>query len=394
MTTARIVNAIGFLDEDLIAEAAVREKKSARGAFLKWGSIAAGFVIVVTACAMLLPGVLHRDKYPNSVDPRYKNDGFFYEATAILWPWEYRTIYEQYRNLNVNGISYDGMASKVSEDLVGERIGSFTVTGQEEISQETYSTQAEVYELKDVSRDWYLAVKLDGDYYVFKSVQQNMPAKTVGELLDQVDLPKVVTLGRYAKRQGNQITGYYELRDDAYVWEVLSECRDAKIIDGTLWEDQASERLEFSVTSQPLGVYRVSMYVTEDGFVWTNAFRYATILCIGKEAAGKILKYAKENSDPTEAKPYRYSAYGVVTEITEDYVLIDDSSLCKDPSKGITYKVLLNDLRISRCFTTGHLKLGDLIAVSYDGDKVEGTQPVIDAAISANRVGLAMEQKE
>ena len=57
-----------------------------------------------------------------------------------------------------------------------------------------------------------------------------------------------------------------------------------------------------------------------------------------------------------------------MTSITDEYVLIDDSCLCNDPSEGIVYKVPLNDIRISRYFETNHIKEGEYVKVVYEGE--------------------------
>ena len=71
--------------------------------------------------------------------------------------------------------------------------------------------------------------------------------------------------------------------------------------------------------------------------------------------------------------------------------MIDDSALCKDPAEGIVYKVLLNDLRISRYFKTGNLKLGDDVAIYYEEDMADEQEHVIDSAISAQQIWIQQE---
>ena len=390
MTTLRMVNAIGFLDEDLIAEASTWKAKNRRSAWLKWGFIAAGFLAVLIACAILVPPLLHREKQVNPLDERYKDFAYFVEAVGTLWPWEYRTVGEQYRYLTVDEKSYEGTARTVSEELVGERVGEFTVTGYgyERDDVQVHSMQVETFVLKCISKDWYLAAKMEGEYYVFKNTDQ-IPAKNLGELLDQVDLPKIITLRDFTEEIGYQTVKQYTLNDDSGIWKILTEeCRDAGFVEGNLWNDEKREKLSFTITSESLGVYKVAMYVTTDGYLWTNAFQWPSIFGIGREAAEKIIQYAKEHSTASEYTPYLKAVYGKVSQVTDEYVLIDDSELCNDPTKGIVYKVLLNDLRITRYFETGNLKLGDDVAIFYEGDMADEKEHAIDSAISAQQIWI------
>ena len=97
------------------------------------------------------------------------------------------------------------------------------------------------------------------------------------------------------------------------------------------WVAHDREYYSFTITSETLGVYKVAMYVTVDGYLWTNAFNYQYLFNIGEDAASKIIKYAKENSTEAEYEPYQNTIVGKITEITDEYILLDDSILCANP---------------------------------------------------------------
>lgn len=147
------------------------------------------------------------------------------------------------------------------------------------------------------------------------------------------------------------------------------------------------EYYSFTITSETLGVYKVAMYVTVDGYLWTNAFNYQYLFNIGEDAASKIIKYAKENSTEAEYEPYQNTIIGKITEITDEYILLDDSILCANPDDGITYKILLNDLRISRYAESGAIRVGENVQITYEGEIDESN--TIDSAISASDVVIS-----
>lgn len=126
---------------------------------------------------------------------------------------------------------------------------------------------------------------------------------------------------------------------------------------------------------------------TVDGYLWTNAFDYQYLFNIGEDAAGKIIKYAKENSTEADYEPYRNTIVGKITEITDEYILLDDSILCTNPDDGITYKILLNDLRISRYAESGTIRVGENVQITYEGEIDESN--IIDSAISASDVVIS-----
>ena len=55
MKTPRTANAVGHIDDDLITAAAECKKKTKHSPWLKWGSIAACFALLVIAGTAILP---------------------------------------------------------------------------------------------------------------------------------------------------------------------------------------------------------------------------------------------------------------------------------------------------------------------------------------------------
>lgn len=383
MKTPRTANVVGHIDDDLITAAAECKKKTKHSPWLKWGSIAACFALLVIAGTAILPSLFGGD---GGTTDKYKD---FIQAgeSAIIWPWEYQTVYEKYTELKFDGIEYLGRGREVSASHVGEIIGNHTVVGYDEInSGKKYTKEFEVYKLKDAAQSQFVAVKMEGKYYVFKN-DKYAPPSTLGELFNLVDLPKVIELNEFSENGDGPNKNHYVLNSDDYVWEVLAGCKNADFVEDDKWTVHKRDHLSFTVTSETLGVYRVAMYVTADGYLWTNAFSYQYLFNIGEDAAGKIIKYAKENSSEAEYKPYQNRIVGKVVEVTDEYILIDDTVLCNNPSDGTTYKVLLNDLRISRYVDHEIIKVGSTVQITFEGEIDEAN--TIDSAVSTSDVVIS-----
>ena len=99
MKTPRIANAIGQIDDDLVAGAAKCKTKNKKH-WLIWGSLAACFAVLVIAGAAILPSLFRENVTPEGTDSRYKDFSIQASESAIVWPWEYQTVYEKYRNVN------------------------------------------------------------------------------------------------------------------------------------------------------------------------------------------------------------------------------------------------------------------------------------------------------
>jgi len=389
MKKPRFSNAIGNLDDDLIEAAAECKRKKKPNLWLKWGSVAACFAVLVVAGAMILPSLLNGGPTPDKTTGKYKD---FIQAgeSAIIWPWEYQTVYEQYTDLELDGVEYRSKGRAVSADLVSELIGTHTVVGYDEINDKKYTEDFEVYELKYADKSQFVAVKMDGKYYTFKK-DEYAPPSNLGELFDLVNLSQVIELSRFSENGDGPNKKHYTLNNDDFVWQVLTDCRDAAFIEEEPgkddWKVYDREYLSFTVTSETLGVYRVVMYITKDGYLWTNAFNYRYLFNIGEDAAGKIIEYAMKNSTEAEYEPYQNAVTGKVIEITEEYILLDDTVICNDPADGTTYKILLNDLRISRYVDHEVVKVGGMVQITFDGEI--DSQNTIDSAISAASVMIS-----
>ncbi len=387
MKTPRIINSVGHIDDDLITGATENKKKSKFSPWLKWGSIVACFAVIVIAGTAFLPSLL-KGKEPQGTDGRYKDIYIHTSESAIIWPWEYRTTFEKYTSLTMNDVEYNSKRNAVSESLVGDKIGTYTVTGYDETTDKKYTADAEVYHLLNVTADQFIAVKIEDDYCVFKNNEYN-PPDTLGKLFEQAELSKVVELNRFSENDSTPDSKHYLLNDDEYIWEVLSECKEAPFVENQNWYAGDRSYLSFTITSEVLGVYKVAMYVTEDGYLWTNAFSWQYLFDIGEDAAGKIIAYAKENSAETDYEAYQNAIVGTITEITDEHILVEDSVLCENPEDGITYRVLLNDLRISRYVEHGIIKVGNNVQITYEGEIYPSNAyyaNTINSAVSASKV--------
>lgn len=382
MKVPRIARAVGHIDDDLITAAAEYKKKTKRSPWLRWGSAAACFVVILVVGALVLPILLGDDPTPGGTNDRYKDLNIMTGDSATVWPWEYQTVFEKYTSVTIDGVVYRNHGRPVSEEFLGDRIGTYIVSGIAEIEGDQYTEEFEVYRLKYADKSQFVAVKMEGTCYTFRKSKYE-PPHTLGDLFALIDFANAIELNRFSVNDSSN-KRYYTLNKDDYVWEVLAECDNAPFIENDKWVAHDREYYSFTITSETLGVYKVAMYVTVDGYLWTNAFSYQYLFHIGEDAAGKIIKYSKENSTEAEYEPYQNTIVGKITKITDEYILLDDSLLCTDPKDGITYKILLNDPRIIRYVERGTIRVGENVQITYEGEIDELN--TIDSAILVSDV--------
>ena len=64
-------------------------------------------------------------------------------------------------------------------------------------------------------------------------------------------------------------------------------------------------------------------------------------------------------------------------------------SLCANPDDGITYKILLNDLRISRYAESGAIRVGENVQITYEGE-IDESCPAFMCACSRNSASTSL----
>ena len=382
MKTPRISEAIGNLPEDLVSDAVTYKRASKKKAIVKWSSIAACFMVMVMAAALIVPMFLGGDPISiGGIDRDYKGVISGSEGD-IEFPWEYKLTYEKYYTVKYNGNDYRTRARAINESLLGEVLGTCTAQGVDSYTDKTYTETFDVRKINGVSEEKMIAVGMDNEYYVYFNDEVKCPA-TFGELLDAYNLSEILPLIKFSVNEGYKEKGYYQITDDEYIWQVLSECRNAEFYaENDKWSRGDRNYLSFTATSEELGVYKKVFYITEDGYVSTNVFNYSYVYYIGEDAANKIITHAKSNATEAEREQYEYTIAGTITEIGDGYVLIDDTVLCKDKNDGMVFKILTEDLIIRRYLECTNIKVGDTVAVKFQTEIVLGEDNTVGGAIS------------
>ena len=382
MKTPRISDAIGNLPEDLVNGAVTYKRTSKKKSFIKWGSIAACFMVMVMAAALIVPMFNSGDPISiGGIDRDYKGAISGSEGDIEL-PWEYKLTYEKFYTVKYNGNDYRTRTRAINESLLGEVLGTCTAQGVDSYTDKTYTETFNVRKIKGVSEERMIAVGMDNEYYVYFNDEVKCPA-TFGELLDAYNLSETLPLVKFSVNEGYKEKGYYQITDDEYIWQVLSECRNAEFYaENDKWDRGDRNYLSFTATSEELGVYKRVFYITEDGYVSTNVFNYSYVYYIGEDAANKIIIHAKSNATEAEREQYEYTLAGTITEIGDGYILLDDTVLCKDKNDGMVFKVLTEDLIIRRYLECTNIKVGDTVAVKFQTEIVLEEDNTVSGAIS------------
>ena len=145
MKTPRIVNAVGHIDDDLVS-GATRAKATKKNVWLKWGSIAACFAIMLMAAVVAVPMMFGGDDPVPPIDNEYQYEsGYFYQINEGAYS------------------TYVG-GKVIAEDKIGNKIADVNLTAgwkddKGEWKSETEALRGEVYTINSVSNDIAVALK-------------------------------------------------------------------------------------------------------------------------------------------------------------------------------------------------------------------------------------------
>lgn len=305
----------------------------------------------------------------------------------ILWPWEYKTIYEKFTSLNINGVEYSTRGRLINADLLGNELGEYEISGFDDYTDETKTDTATVFQIQGIDEKLMVAVLLGDEACVFAKSYYEPPAH-LGEVLYNYSLSENLSLDRFSVNMDGMDEKYYSLADDSYIWDIISACVEAKFIEDypDLTDSLPNNSISFTATSEALGVYKRVLKITADGYLWTNIFDHAYIFDIGEEKAMEIISYVKENGKEAQFEPYTNYLSGKIVDIKNGFIYVDDSILCKNEKDGIIFKIPMDDIRISRHIDFEGIGVGDIVRVSFDGDI--NNEYVVNGAYSISKATL------
>ena len=145
MKTPRIANAVGHIDDDLVS-GATHAKATKKNIWLKWGSIAACFAVMLMAVVVAVPMMFGGDDPVPPIDDEYQYEsGYFYQINEGAYS------------------TYVG-GKVIAEDKIGNKIADVNLTAgwkddKGEWKSETEALRGEVYTINGVSNDVAVALK-------------------------------------------------------------------------------------------------------------------------------------------------------------------------------------------------------------------------------------------
>lgn len=300
MKEERIFQAIGEADVALLERCQEDMQGRFRKAKHRW--LLAG----VAACLALAVGVTaavsvlsRQNRWPLKV-VEGGTSSTTSEVEEIL-PWDDLTVDQQFSILTFAGREYGRTGG--GDHQPGELLGAATLTGYDVYTETTYTHQGEVYRLPGISEECAVLVHFAEQpeaYYPYAC--SDYQPETLGQFLDDLNLQENLVFGtmyyEYEKDNGQQATVEFTGGDREILWELLFSETDLPLAEGYYESPELMEDmpvLDIAVDIPVLGIYNISVAVTEEGYLTTNILATGKAFFIGTDRVQAVVDYVTEN---------------------------------------------------------------------------------------------------
>ena len=296
--------AMGELDDKYIDETISYRKKKTR-----WVPIAAA-----AACLCLIAGSVAGIRYKNEHPWPVKttvissdSEPYASAEIAIAPHWEDMSVYEQYYDIDFNGISYSARRGVVPTDRLGESLGTVTARGWDDyahIAGEDANRyiDAELFAITKINPECAVAVRYEGHDTVYACVNSHYRPETLGQFVENLNLLEEISFGtvyyEWRSPSGRRATIWFDDVDDQIVKDHLLTESNAE----NVYNESTIPRkvMGISVDIPLLGYQNISLSVQEGGYIKTNILDTGKLFYIGEDKTQAFVDYVTEHCEGYE----------------------------------------------------------------------------------------------
>lgn len=228
------------------------------------------------------------------------------DEIAIVPHWEDLTISQQFSLVNYNDNNYDSKNTKISSDMISQKLGTATLTGKDTYANKVYNNNAEIYEIKNISKECAIALKFENtvEYYVY--INAYYKPDTLQEFIDDLNLKQTLSFGtvyyQYFDTSREENKQYVQVEfpnvEDDIIWNMLFSDTSVNNVHS---DNEVHDRImSISVDIPLLGYKNISVSVSEDGYLMTNILDTGKTFYIGVNKVQEFVNYVIDNCDGHE----------------------------------------------------------------------------------------------
>ncbi|MBQ6239884.1 MAG: hypothetical protein IJK56_05905 [Firmicutes bacterium] len=279
----------------------------------------------------------------------------------------------QYSAVIYNGQRYTSRGNQLRLSDLDHRLGSGGAVA-DAAGGEISAAEVDVYAIRSVSEEYFIAVEIDGKYICFMIEDFKAPA-TLGEFLDAFSPVRTVQVQYFYSMRQPEYHDMFITNDDNPLWEYMRRYSRAQLTsdtelrpDPSVWIDNPEIKgwvYDFEISSPVLGNDDATMYLTSDGRMIIDLFGTPIAYTTGVDAWAGIFD-RMEYTDIDQATHQNFFI-GTVTETGEDYILVDDTISCREQSEGLVFRIETENLIDRDYIYSKEFEAGDKVYVGFQG---------------------------
>lgn len=265
------------------------------------------FVLIIAVVGISQIGLFNSDKVQDlSENGRWKikkvyTNSMIEDTIAVAPRWDEMTICQQFSFVKYNGVNYDCKYGEVPSNMIGESLGSATLTGKDVYTDKTYTKKASLYVINTISQECAIALQFEGTTEYYAYINSYYRPETLGNFINDLNLKEFISFGsvwydyEYTDEKGKLQFESIEFPnvDDETIWSMLFSDTSLE----NVYTDNFSYQsiMEISVDIPILGYKNISCSVTEEGYLVTNILDTGKAFYIGKEKVQEFVNYIINN---------------------------------------------------------------------------------------------------
>lgn len=265
-------------------------------------------VIIITVIGVSWSGIFKQNQETIDEDSKWTIKKVYVDSLeetedgiTVLPHWDEMTIIQQFSLLEFNGKQYDGKQGEVPEEMIGDILGTATLSGFDEYTDTTYTKGASIYTINTISQECAVAIQFEGTTEYYPYINAYYRPKTLGDFINDLNLKELVSFGSiwygdsYTDNEGNyhfDNIEFYDV-DDEIIWSMLfSDISLENVYDDS---SMLAPLMSVSVDVPVLGYKNISCWVTEDGYLVTNILDTGKAFYIGEDKVQEFVNYIINN---------------------------------------------------------------------------------------------------
>lgn len=340
-----LMQAIGGIDDTLLEQSEQTTAKRKRKHLRRWG-LGLGACLCAAAAAVLLFPKKENDasRWPIREVPLYvssaENSTIYGNEMVIELRWEDRSITHQFPEASFQGLTYASQSpfflseesrliwveneagfliadtqnesslegsiplGEISSDYLGAQLEAVTLTGYDIYEEMYHETKATLYEIKNISTKFGIAVIFDTQpEHIYVYLNRNYSPETWGQFVDDLDLRNTLVLNHVTYKQyadnGEYRPVVFEQVADSTIWNMLLSNNDLTTGNRDTFQ---LDVMTIGIDVPLLGFRNIVIGLNPEGYLHTNILSLGNDFFIGTDAVQAFMDYVFENCEGYEIR--------------------------------------------------------------------------------------------